>query len=636
MTSLGYLYQAPLLYGSPTIPVSILAGIAFLFLGTEIWAAAGRDCWPTRTLTGDSVKARLLRAFLPASALTLVISLVLDDALGGIYAAPFVASMTLLGWLVVVIIGIGRLSSRIGAGIDQGIAERARLDKALQESEDKYHAMVDNSPNMIGIFQDGMLKYVNATAIQELGWKYEELVSSSFDPMENIVSPQSRSLLKENVGRRLRGEDISPYEISLTRKDGSQILVSVKGTMLTYEGKPAIQFSFRDMTKREHAYETKSSLAAIVESSDDAIIGKTLDGVITSWNKGAENLYGYSAEETKGKSVSILIPPSLTDELPKIFERIKRGERIEHFETERMKKDGTVIQVSLAVSPIRDSTGRIVGASTMARDITGRKRLEEELKQHSLHLEELVAERTKELGSARERLEYAVESNPAVLCIGKPLPDQSDFNTTYLSKNIKALTGFEADELIGFKGAEFWKTRIPPNHYQKFLAEIPLLWRNGQHTFEYQFLHKDGAYRWIREEERVIRNAKGEVQDVIGYWTDVTENKMIEEQYRELFEASPVSLWEDDFSEVKQFLDELRKSGVSDFDAYFANHPKDFAKCASLMRVVNVNKATLDLTGAKSKDEIIGGERKHRNLLRRSGAGICGGYRCVGSRQDAV
>ena len=206
-----------------------------------------------------------------------------------------------------------------------------------------------------------------------------------------------------------------------------------------------------------------------------------------------------------------------------------------------------------------------------------------------------------------KKMEYAVESSLAVLCIGKPLPDQSDFNTTYLSKNIIDLTGFEADEVTGFTGAAFWKTRIPPNHLQKYLAEVPLLWRNGHHTFEYQFLHKDGAYRWIREKERVIRNAKGEVQDVIGYWTDVTESKMIEEKYHALFTACPISLWEEDYSAVKQFLDELRQKGVSDFNAYFATHPNDIAKCAGLVKVVNVNQATLDLYGANSVDDIVGG-----------------------------
>src|SRR5205809_4281572 len=127
---------------------------------------------------------------------------------------------------------------------------------------------------------------------------------------------------------------------------------------------------------RRRAPGLREQLAAIVESSDDAIIGKTLDGRITSWNRGAERLYGYTAAEALGQSITLLIPPGLPDELPGILERLMRGERIEHYETQRVCKDGTHIEVSLTISPIRDSTGRIIGASKIARNITDRKRAE--------------------------------------------------------------------------------------------------------------------------------------------------------------------------------------------------------------------------------------------------------------------
>src|SRR2546428_12638738 len=111
-------------------------------------------------------------------------------------------------------------------------------------------------------------------------------------------------------------------------------------------------------------------LAAIVESSDDAIIGKTLDGTITSWNPGAERIYGYRAEEVIGRPISILVPPDHSDELPPIFERLRRRERIDHYQTVRIHKDGKRITVSVTISPVRDEQGQIVGASAVARDIT--------------------------------------------------------------------------------------------------------------------------------------------------------------------------------------------------------------------------------------------------------------------------
>jgi PAS domain S-box-containing protein len=118
-------------------------------------------------------------------------------------------------------------------------------------------------------------------------------------------------------------------------------------------------------------------LAAIVESSDDAILWKDLDGIIASWNKGAERIFGYTADEVVGKPVTILIPPDRQDEEPAILARIRRGERVEHYETIRQRKDGSLINISLTVSPVRDAAGNIVGASKIARDITERKRAEE-------------------------------------------------------------------------------------------------------------------------------------------------------------------------------------------------------------------------------------------------------------------
>ena len=115
-------------------------------------------------------------------------------------------------------------------------------------------------------------------------------------------------------------------------------------------------------------------LASIVDSSDDAIIGKTLDGIITSWNKGAERIYGYTAEEVVGRPISILIPEDRPDELPGIMEKLGRGERIDHYQTERVRKDGTHVSVSVSISPVHDAAGHVIGASAIARDITAQER----------------------------------------------------------------------------------------------------------------------------------------------------------------------------------------------------------------------------------------------------------------------
>jgi PAS domain S-box-containing protein len=144
---------------------------------------------------------------------------------------------------------------------------------------------------------------------------------------------------------------------------------------------PMILLAVEDVTERQRADIATASLAAIVNSSEDAIIGKNLNGVMTSWNKGAEHLFGYTAQEAIGQSVTMLIPPERQQEEVEILERLKRGESVKHFETVRVRKDGSLLEISLTISPIKDPTGLVIGASKVARDITESKRAEKALRE---------------------------------------------------------------------------------------------------------------------------------------------------------------------------------------------------------------------------------------------------------------
>jgi len=162
---------------------------------------------------------------------------------------------------------------------------------------------------------------------------------------------------------------------------------------------------FSDVTERKRAEEALLRMSAMVESSDDAIIGKTLDGVITTWNLGAARLYGYSAPEVIGRHISALVPADHPDEIAAILRRLANGERVEQFEAVRRRKDGSLVDVSLKISPIVDASGNVVGASTIARDITGRKRAEEEIRRLNADLEDRVRRRTAQLEAANKELE---------------------------------------------------------------------------------------------------------------------------------------------------------------------------------------------------------------------------------------
>jgi two-component system CheB/CheR fusion protein len=161
-------------------------------------------------------------------------------------------------------------------------------------------------------------------------------------------------------------------EVNALRADGTQIQVELAITVLRAEAGPIFTAYLRDITDRTRGEEASRLLAAIIESSDDAIVSKDLNGIITSWNAGAERLFGYRPEEIIGKSILTLIPPDRHSEEPGIIERIRRGQRIDHYETVRRRKDGSLFDISVTVSPLRDKTGKIIGASKIARDITER------------------------------------------------------------------------------------------------------------------------------------------------------------------------------------------------------------------------------------------------------------------------
>ena len=178
------------------------------------------------------------------------------------------------------------------------------------------------------------------------------------------------------------GRSVSGEEIIVEREDGVRIFVLPSPVPL-HDGSHAIVGAVNllvDITERKRVDDTARLLAAIVESSDDAIVSKTLHGIVTSWNRAAESMFGYSAEEMIGRHISVLAPPDKAEDMAYILGRIKQGDRLDHYETKRKAKDGRVIDVSLTVSPVRDASGTVVGASKIARDITERKRMEEALR----------------------------------------------------------------------------------------------------------------------------------------------------------------------------------------------------------------------------------------------------------------
>jgi PAS domain S-box-containing protein len=224
---------------------------------------------------------------------------------------------------------------------------------------------------------DGVIEFWNAGAERLYGFAANEAVGHSSHSLLKTKHPIGLAELRS----QLRNTHSWAGELRHTCKDGHEVIVDSRMQLL---GDNAVLEVNRDVTEMkrlsaalEESEKGLRSLAAIVESSDDAIVSKNLDGIIESWNRGAERIFGYTAKEAIGQSITIVIPADRQSEEREILTRIRRGERIEHFETIRQRKNGNLITVSLTVSPIKDSSGKIMGASKIARDITEQKRSQE-------------------------------------------------------------------------------------------------------------------------------------------------------------------------------------------------------------------------------------------------------------------
>jgi PAS domain S-box-containing protein len=268
-----------------------------------------------------------------------------------------------------------------------------------------------------------------------------------------------------------------------------------------------------DITEHTQAEEKIVQLAAIVESSDDAIIGLTLDGIVTSWNKGAEKTYGYGESEVVGMPISMLVPPGRDDEVPQILGRIEAGEHIEYYETVRRRKDAQDIHMSLIVSPITDRDGRIVGASSIGRDITARKRAEEALLTSQLHLSEAM--------DLAKIVYWELDSTTRTFV----------FNDSFY-----AFYGTTADREGGYRMAseEYFKRFIHPDD-RTMVRQSAEESRSGKDPeflvdIEHRIIRRDGEVRHILTRTRGFRDEAGHITRCYGANQDITERRRLEDQ----------------------------------------------------------------------------------------------------------
>src|SRR5262249_14676368 len=307
------------------------------------------------------------------------------------------------------------LKNKVSVFVDlYRLRERVK-QQAVRQSEERFRLLVEGVQDY-AIFlldRDGLVTTWNIGAERLTGYRSTDILGRHYEcfyPNEELASGQPACDLQMAAAEGSRAEQ----DRWMVRKDSSRFIANVVVTGLRDEAGNLQGYAvvIRDVTERREAEAATARLAAIVASSGDAIVSLNLDGIVTSWNHGAEKLFGYGADEMLRQPIQRLIPSARVTEEVEILSRIRRGDRIEHYETVRRHKSGRLIDVSLTASPMTDSAGTVIGASKISRDITERKRTEEALHRLTSELEQRVNERTSELVQMHDRLRaFAMQLN---------------------------------------------------------------------------------------------------------------------------------------------------------------------------------------------------------------------------------
>jgi PAS domain S-box-containing protein len=398
--------------------------------------------------------------------------------------------------------------SEIARPLDvQEILQRSTaLEQALHESEQVYRSTFELAAvGVAHVSPEGRWMRVNRKLCEILGYTEEEILRLTF---QEITHRDDLAIDLAETEKVRTGElPTFSMEKRYIRKDKSIVWANLTVSAARDSSGRMKHFIsvIEDITERREAEAVRARLAAIVESSHDAIVSKDLNGIITSWNGGAARIFGYTAEEAVGRPIAIIIPQELLSEENEIIQRLRDGQRIEHYETVRSTKLGIKIDVSLTISPIRDAKGRVIGASKIARDITDAKRVEAALR------------------DSQTQLALALEASRTAIFDWDVIEKRGTWNP-----QMETIYGFIPTGK--FISAEEWRSLFHPDDVQRLVDEFNRFLKDqDQFQFEYRAIRPDGEVRWILSHGRIVRNPDGDAIRMIGTHTDITDRKQYEE-----------------------------------------------------------------------------------------------------------
>jgi PAS domain S-box-containing protein len=391
--------------------------------------------------------------------------------------------------------------------LEKEIGERAKSEQAAISNEHRFKALFQNAADSIYIIDmPGRILAVNDQACKEMGYSRDELVEMHISDIDVIFDEPAKVSAKL---RDLGAKESMAFETVQRRKDGSLMQAEVNVRGMDYEGQPAFLGVVRNVTARKRAEEARAHLASVVESSDDAILSESLDGMLLSWNLGAEHMYGYAAQEVIGKPVSILVPPDRLVELKAILASMRRGVPISRLETTRVAKDGQRIEVALSVSPLKDALGKSIGSCVIARDITERKRAEEALRENE------------------ERYRLLFEGITDGAFVHEIMDDAMPGQFLVVNETLCQRLGYAREELLRLRvfDIDAPESTVDPR------AITARLKRDNKALFEQTHVAKDGRRIPVEINAQMIRMQGREV--IFSVARDITERKRAEEALRE-------------------------------------------------------------------------------------------------------